>query len=87
MEFKGRIFKVNPNQRATSAPWFEVLKWLVTFGCKGSTHKVVDVITPVHVNCRSAVKYEVSTGFHICKHCVQIINDHDTTCPHCGEGQ
>ena len=32
---------------------------------------------------------EVSTGFRIymCKHCVQMVNEHDTTCPHCGEGQ
>ena len=29
------------------------------------------------------------TGFriHTCKHCVQMVNEHDTTCTHCGEGQ
>lgn len=155
MEFKDRVFKVKPGQKAVSASWLEVLKWLVTFGRKGSTHKVVDIKTPEHVNCRcvsvatfdlstekvsnehqspewdneiglgrdreikktcdeqcsemeglisdlynstkktssnitSVVsKAEVSHGFrvHMCKHCTQMINEHDTTCPYCGEGQ
>lgn len=34
-------------------------------------------------------KTEVSHGFriHMCQGCVQIINEHDTTCPHCGGEQ
>ncbi len=32
---------------------------------------------------------EISSGFriHLCRHCTQMINEHDTTCAHCGEGQ
>lgn len=86
MKHHERIFKVKPNHKAVSSPWFEVLKWLVTFGRKGSTHKVIEIKTPEHVNCRCVTDIEFIRPAH-CIHCYQVIGINDTTCPHCGEDQ
>lgn len=85
MKYQDRTFKVKPNYKAISSPWLEVLKWLVTFGRKGSTHKAVEIETPEHANCRCIYVKSIrsnSGAMRVCNHCTSTVEESDTTYQH-----